>query len=296
MCVAVRSAAMPFALFLGAGGPLAVQIYYDQVGNYDGAFYAVAPLVISRDGVQQLKTTDLVVGLIPSAQYRNQRVTLAADLGPEGAPDATVGAGGLHRPGRHAELDEGVLLQRRRRAGLHARAARDALGGQEVRAAGGFHQLAQITDITDEEWDRVITLNLKTCFLCSRAVAGIMMERRKGRIVNIASGSGIAPNPFAPTYLPYGAAKAGVINMTKILGRDLGPYGITVNAISPGTTATPRVVKVRDEASRKKIAEQNPMRCLVEPQDSAEAALFLASPEARYITGVNLNVNAGNLM
>lgn len=165
-----------------------------------------------------------------------------------------------------------------------------------VNAAGGFHQLAMITDITDEEWDRVITLNLKTCFLCSRAVAPIMMERKKGRIVNIASGSGIAPNPFAATYLPYGAAKAGVINFSKVLGRDLGPYGITVNAISPGTTATPRVVKVRDEASRKKIAEQNPMRTLVEPQDTAEAALFLASPEARFITGVNLTVNAGNLM
>ena len=165
-----------------------------------------------------------------------------------------------------------------------------------VNAAGGFHQLAPITEITDEEWDRVIMLNLKTCFLCSRAAARIMIERKKGRIVNIASGSGIAPNPFAPTYLPYGAAKAGVINMTKILGRDLGQYGITVNAISPGTTATPRVVKVRDEASRRKIADQNPMRTLVEPQDSAEAALFLASAEARYITGVNLNVNAGNLM
>ncbi len=165
-----------------------------------------------------------------------------------------------------------------------------------VNAAGGFHQLAPITEITDEEWDRVITLNLKTCFLCSRAVAALMMARKKGRIVNIASGSGIAPNPFAATYLPYGAAKAGMINFTKVLARDLGPYGITVNAISPGTTATPRVVKVRDEASRRKIAEQNPMRCLVEPQDSAEAALFLASVEARYITGVNLNVNAGNLM
>jgi NAD(P)-dependent dehydrogenase (short-subunit alcohol dehydrogenase family) len=165
-----------------------------------------------------------------------------------------------------------------------------------VNAAGGFHQLAMIADITDEEWDRVITLNLKTCFLCSRAVAPIMMERKKGRIVNIASGSGIAPNPFAATYLPYGAAKAGVINFSKVLGRDLGPYGITVNAISPGTTATPRVIKVRDEASRRKIAEQNPMRTLVEPQDTAEAALFLASPEARFITGVNLTVNAGNLM
>jgi len=165
-----------------------------------------------------------------------------------------------------------------------------------VNAAGGFHQLASITEITDEEWDRVITLNLKTCFLCSRAVAPIMIERRKGRIVNIASGSGIAPNPFAQTYLPYGAAKAGVINFSKVLARDLGQYGITVNAISPGTTATPRVIKVRDEASRKRIAEQNPMRTLVAPEDSAEAALFLASAEARYITGVNLNVNAGNLM
>ena len=165
-----------------------------------------------------------------------------------------------------------------------------------VNAAGGFHRLAPITDITDEEWDTVITVNLKSTFLCSRAVAPTMIARKKGRIINIASGSGIAPNPYAPTYLPYGAAKAGVINFTKVLGRDLGQYGITVNAISPGTTATPRVVKVRNAESMKKIAEQNPMRCLVQVEDSAEAALYLASPEARYVTGVNLNVNAGNLM
>ena len=165
-----------------------------------------------------------------------------------------------------------------------------------VNAAGGFHRLAPITDITDEEWDRVITVNLKSTFLCSRAVAPTMIAKSKGRIINIASGSGIAPNPYAPTYLPYGAAKAGVINFSKVLGRDLGQYGITVNAISPGTTATPRVVKVRDAESMKKIAEQNPMRTLVQVEDTAEAALYLASPEARYVTGVNLNVNAGNLM
>jgi NAD(P)-dependent dehydrogenase (short-subunit alcohol dehydrogenase family) len=165
-----------------------------------------------------------------------------------------------------------------------------------VNAAGGFHRLAPITDITDEEWDRVITVNLKSTFLCSRAVAPTMIERCKGRIINIASGSGIAPNPYAQTYLPYGAAKAGVINFSKVLGRDLGQYGITVNAVSPGTTATPRVVKVRDAASMQRIAEQNPMRKLVAVEDTAEAALYLASPEARYVTGVNLNVNAGNLM
>ena len=165
-----------------------------------------------------------------------------------------------------------------------------------VNAAGGFHRLAPITDISDEEWDTVMKVNLKSTFLCSRAVAPTMIERRKGRIINIASGSGIAPNPYAQTYLPYGAAKAGVINFSKVLGRDLGQYGITVNSISPGTTATPRVVKVRDAESMKRIAEQNPMRTLVQVEDSAEAALYLASPEARHVTGVNLNVNAGNLM
>lgn len=165
-----------------------------------------------------------------------------------------------------------------------------------VNAAGGFHRFAPITEITDEEWDRVITNNLRTTFLCSRAVAGIMMERKRGRIINIASGAGIAPNPHAPSYLPYGAAKAGVIGFTKLLARDIGQYGVTVNAIAPGTTLTPRVAKVRDAASVEQIRSRNPMRALVEPIDTAEAALFLASEAARYVTGVTLNVNAGNLI
>lgn len=165
-----------------------------------------------------------------------------------------------------------------------------------VNGAGGFHRLAPIADISDEEWTRVIDLNLTSAFLCARAVAPVMMSQRDGRIVSIASGAGIAPNPYAPSCLPYGAAKAGLIGFTKLLARDLGPYGITVNTVSPGTTATPRVKAVRDEESLRRIAEQNPMRCLVEPVDAAAAVLFLASAEARYITGVNLNVNAGNLM
>jgi len=165
-----------------------------------------------------------------------------------------------------------------------------------VNAAGGFHRFAPITDISEEEWDRVITLNLKTAFLCAQAVAKTMMERKKGRIINIASGAGIAPNPHAPSYLPYGAGKAGLIGFTKHLAKQLGPYGITVNAIAPGTTLTPRVRKVRDAASIETIAAMNAMKCLVEPQDTAEAVLFLASNESRYITGVTLNVNAGNLI
>jgi 3-oxoacyl-[acyl-carrier protein] reductase len=165
-----------------------------------------------------------------------------------------------------------------------------------VNAAGGFHRFAPITEISEEEWDRVITLNLKTAFLCTQAVAPVMMERKKGRIINIASGAGIAPNPHAPSYLPYGAAKAGMIGFTKLLARDMGEYGVTVNAVAPGTTLTPRVKKVRDAASLEKIAAMNPMRCLVEPVDTAEAVLFLASDASRYITGVTLNVNAGNII
>lgn len=165
-----------------------------------------------------------------------------------------------------------------------------------VNAAGGFHRFAPITDISEEEWDRVINLNLKTTFLCTQAVAGIMMERKKGRIINIVSGAGIGPNPHAPSYLPYGAGKAGVIGFTKLLARDLGAYGITVNAVAPGTTLTPRVKKVRDAESIERIKSRNPMQCLVEPEDTAEAVLFLASGASRYITGVTLNVNAGNII
>lgn len=165
-----------------------------------------------------------------------------------------------------------------------------------VNAAGGFERFAPLTDISEEEWDRVMDLNMKTAFLCSQAVVKTMMEKKKGRIISISSGAGIGPRSHAPSYLPYGASKAALMAFSRLLARDLGEYGITVNTITPGTTLTPRVRKVRDAASIERIAAQNPMKTLVEPQDSAEAVLFLASNEARYITGVNLNVNAGNII
>jgi 3-oxoacyl-[acyl-carrier protein] reductase len=84
--------------------------------------------------------------------------------------------------------------------------------------------------------------------------------------------------------------------MSKLLARDLGPYGITVNCVAPGTTLTPRVRKAREPADIERIAATNPLRHLVEPQDAAAATLFLASDEARYVTGVTLLVNAGKLI
>ena len=165
-----------------------------------------------------------------------------------------------------------------------------------VNAAGGFTKFAPITEISDDDWDRVIALNLRSAFLCTREVVKVMIRNRRGRIVNIASGAGVGPRSHAPSYIPYGAAKAGLIGLGKLLARDVGEYNITVNTVTPGTTLTPRVRKVRDAASIEKIKMQNPMRCLVEPEDTAQAALFLVSGAARYITGVNLNVSAGNLI
>jgi 3-oxoacyl-[acyl-carrier protein] reductase len=125
--------------------------------------------------------------------------------------------------------------------------------------------------------------------------AGVTSGKR-GRIINIASQSGSSPNPGTDSNLPYACAKAGLIAFTKHLAKQLGPHGITVNTVSPGTTLTPRVKNVWDAATIQKKAAASPLRCLVDAQDSADAVLFLASDESRHITGVNLNVNAGSVI
>ena len=160
----------------------------------------------------------------------------------------------------------------------------------------GDHPFSSIGSITGDQWDQVMALNLRSVFLCCQAAAKPMTERQKGRIINIASSGAVHPRSNDPSYLPYATAKGGVITFTKHLATEVGRYGITVNSISPGTTLTPRVQERRSTESLKRIAERNPMRHLIEPQDVAEAAVFLASEGGRYITGINLNVNAGSVM
>lgn len=163
-----------------------------------------------------------------------------------------------------------------------------------VNCVGGWQKLAPITEIEEDEWDRIITLNLKSVFLCVRAVSRIMIDKKKGRIINLGSQSGVGPNTGTNSNLPYAASKGALITLTKHLAKQLGPSGITVNCVSPGTTLTPRVKKVWDAPTIEKKAAANALRCLVEPQDSADAILFLASDESRHVTGVNLNVNSGS--
>jgi 3-oxoacyl-[acyl-carrier protein] reductase len=163
-----------------------------------------------------------------------------------------------------------------------------------VNGVGGWQKLAPITEITEEDWDRIVALNLKSVFLCVRAAARVMLRQKRGRIINLGSQSGVGPNTGTNSNLPYAASKGALITLTKHLAKQLGPDGITVNCVSPGTTLTPRVSSLWDAATQQQKAATNSLRCLVEPQDSADAILFLASDEARHVTGINLNVNAGS--
>jgi NAD(P)-dependent dehydrogenase (short-subunit alcohol dehydrogenase family) len=175
-------------------------------------------------------------------------------------------------------------------------AARDAFGGVGalVNAAGGFSALKASEDVTDEEWEHVMRLNLFGTFACCRAAIPHMREAGYGRIVNIASEAGRMP--LWPGSAPYAAAKAGVLGLTKSLARELGQFGITVNAVAPGTTLTPRVRNLWTEADVARITAVTPLGRLAEVDDQVGPILFLASDEARYVSGATLDVNGGRLM
>ena len=144
----------------------------------------------------------------------------------------------------------------------------------------------------DAQWDRVLNINLKGTFLCTRAVAKPMMKQRRGRIVNIASVVGIMGNAGQAN---YSASKAGVIGLTKTTARELAGRNVTCNAIAPGFIKTDMTDALPEQA-KQKLMEQIPIGTLGEPKDVAEAALFLVSESARYVTGHVLVVDGGLAM
>jgi 3-oxoacyl-[acyl-carrier protein] reductase len=157
----------------------------------------------------------------------------------------------------------------------------------------GISPKKEYLDYTEGDWDAVHSVNLKGEYLCARAVSEHMMANRYGRIVNLSS-SAWRSGGFAGG-VPYTAAKAGVIGLTRALAKTLGPYGITVNAIAPGPSATQMTDSWLAEWS-KTFLKQIPLGRVGEPDDIANAALFLASDEAAYITGICLDVNGGIAM
>jgi 3-oxoacyl-[acyl-carrier protein] reductase len=143
--------------------------------------------------------------------------------------------------------------------------------------------------MSDEDWDKVLEVDLKSVFLCTRAVLRPMMKQRWGRIISISSIVGIAGNPGQAN---YAAAKAGIIGFTKTVAKEVGSRGITANAVAPGFIDT-QMTQQLPEAQRQELMKRIPLGFLGTPRDVAEAVAFLASDEARYITAQVLGVDGG---
>ena len=143
--------------------------------------------------------------------------------------------------------------------------------------------------MSDEEWDSVLNVNLKGVFLCTRAVLRHMVKQRWGRIINIASIVGIVGNPGQAN---YASAKAGIIGLTRTIAKEVASRHITVNAIAPGFIDTEMTQRLAEDW-KQELKKRIPLGYLGSPRDVAEAVAFLASEEARYITGQVLNVDGG---
>lgn len=146
-----------------------------------------------------------------------------------------------------------------------------------------------IIRMSDDDWDKVLEVNLKSVFLCSKAVLRHMMKQRWGRIVNISSIVGLIGNPGQAN---YSSSKAGIIGLTRTIAKEVASRGITANAIAPGFIDTAMTQQLPEER-RQALMDQVPLGFLGTPRDVAEAVAFLASEEARYITGQVLTVDGG---
>ena len=157
----------------------------------------------------------------------------------------------------------------------------------------GVYLKAPVVEISEENWDRTINVNLGGNFLCARAFVPAMRAQKSGRIISVASG---IAHYGAKEFAPYAASKAAIIGFVKALARELGPDGITVNAICPGAanTAMPRTHRTEEELMAR--LRSNPLGHVLEPEDFVGTVLFLASDRASYITGQAINVNCGSYM
>lgn len=162
----------------------------------------------------------------------------------------------------------------------------------------GFSQLAEpIDDYTLDAWDHAIRVNLGSAFLLCREVLPAMRRRGRGSIVNLSSIAGLQISQNA--HASYHAAKAGILGLTRKIAFEEGPNGIRANSVSPGSVMTERVKPRYDalsEAEYKKRMASIPLRRGAMPEEIAAAILFLASDDASYITGANINVNGGRFM
>jgi 3-oxoacyl-[acyl-carrier protein] reductase len=173
--------------------------------------------------------------------------------------------------------------------------AGESLGGIDilVNNAGIFPRV-EFLDMTEAQWDEVLNVNLKGTFLCTQAVAQKLVERgRPGAVINLASSAAFRSSPRGVHYV---ASKAGIVGVTRATALELAPYRVRVNAIAPGTTDTAQPRYGMSEEELQAAGRQVPLGRMGTPEDVADLAVFLASDEARHITGQTIHVNGGQYL
>jgi len=163
-----------------------------------------------------------------------------------------------------------------------------------VNNAGSLVERMKILDVTEERWDQIMDLNLKSAVLCSQAVAGSMIERKRGAIINIVSIAG--RNGGGPGAGAYATAKGGLVTFTKSLAKELAPHGVRVNAVSPGVIDTPFHEAFSTPEMLRNFVATIPLGRMGTSMECATAIAFLASDAASYIVGETIEVNGGQLM
>ena len=163
-----------------------------------------------------------------------------------------------------------------------------------INNAGSLVRRFPIRELTEDGWDDVQSLNLKSAVFCTQAVAASMIERRRGAIVNLGSiaghnGGGLGAGPYA-------AAKAGLVAMTKSLARELAPHGVRVNAVSPGVIDTPFHEVFTTPEMMRSLVSTIPLGRIGTPAEVAKVIAFLVSDAASYIVGETIEVNGGQMM
>jgi|TARA_Y100000031_G_scaffold152576_2_gene195972 3-oxoacyl-[acyl-carrier protein] reductase len=178
------------------------------------------------------------------------------------------------------------------------KATRDQLGEPHILVNNaGWNALVHIDQLSPEQWDMTVNLNLKSVFLGCKLVYPMMKKQKFGRIINMSSISGMRGGLSCD--VDYSACKAGIVGLTKALARDAGAYGITVNAVAPGIIWTQHLAEIwsrLDKQKKEGIMRDTPIGRLGTPEEVAAAVTFLASEDAGYITGTAINVNGGAYM
>ena len=176
------------------------------------------------------------------------------------------------------------------------RRTQDELGPIDilVNNAGSLIERLRILELTEERWDEVIDLNLKSAFLCCRAVAASMMERKSGAIINVSSIAGRTGGALGSIH--YSTAKGGIITFTKGLAKELAPFGVRVNAVSPGVIDTHYHEQFSTPEMIKGYVASIPLGRVGNPEEVASVICFLASSASSYLAGETIEINGGMFM